>query len=495
MEYELYHHGILGMHWGIRRFQNKDGTLTPAGRKRYGLDSDTGEYAKKSMTTRTYEALARSGRRNASKQDRLYKQTGDERNKQSAEQWRKEASSNEKAARESFKKDISGQKDELKVSAAKKRLDEANAEYHKNPTSETLKKASLAELDADNAKEDAKNNRIKQKLANEKGKKSKHRLNLEAKYREKGMTKEEAEIAAYKRVRTEKILAATAAVAVTAAVAYVGSKHYNEFIDQTIKSGTLLQNISIKSDKGVEDAFYAAYKKGDMLKYRGLYGNQLKTAYSGHDVYKTTIQATSNIKVASNDSARKVLSDLAKNDSSFSSDLKSLLKKYDGDQLTRKALKSLDKGVIDKNVFEATNHCLVDHTQAGEKVSSKLYQALRNAGYDAILDTNDMKYSGYGARKPVIVFNGLKKASTVMSEKLSDDSITKDMVRGYARITGRETLKNTAKQAGIIGGATASAKAITRAQEDKIVQQYRKEHPNTKLTYTEILRMQQRKEI
>ena len=35
MEYELYHHGILGMKWGIRRYQNKDGSLTSAGKKRY----------------------------------------------------------------------------------------------------------------------------------------------------------------------------------------------------------------------------------------------------------------------------------------------------------------------------------------------------------------------------------------------------------------------------------------------------------------------------
>lgn len=32
--YELYHHGIKGQKWGVRRFQNKDGSLTPLGKKR-----------------------------------------------------------------------------------------------------------------------------------------------------------------------------------------------------------------------------------------------------------------------------------------------------------------------------------------------------------------------------------------------------------------------------------------------------------------------------
>jgi len=35
---ELKHYGVLGMKWGVRRYQNKDGTLTNKGKKRYNRD-------------------------------------------------------------------------------------------------------------------------------------------------------------------------------------------------------------------------------------------------------------------------------------------------------------------------------------------------------------------------------------------------------------------------------------------------------------------------
>ena len=38
MDDELMHYGIKGQKWGVRRFQNEDGTLTPAGRKKYKLE-------------------------------------------------------------------------------------------------------------------------------------------------------------------------------------------------------------------------------------------------------------------------------------------------------------------------------------------------------------------------------------------------------------------------------------------------------------------------
>lgn len=45
----LAHHGIKGQKWGIRRYQNPDGTLTAAGRKRYGVDLDISDVSRRNI--------------------------------------------------------------------------------------------------------------------------------------------------------------------------------------------------------------------------------------------------------------------------------------------------------------------------------------------------------------------------------------------------------------------------------------------------------------
>lgn len=57
---ELYHHGVKGMKWGVRRYQNEDGTYTKAGRKRYALDLDVNDTSRRNIAKiRTGEAKRR----------------------------------------------------------------------------------------------------------------------------------------------------------------------------------------------------------------------------------------------------------------------------------------------------------------------------------------------------------------------------------------------------------------------------------------------------
>lgn len=63
---ELYHHGIKGQRWGIRRYQNADGSLTPAGRKRVAKMKDeytalTGKRLIRKPTPKTNSSSGQNG--------------------------------------------------------------------------------------------------------------------------------------------------------------------------------------------------------------------------------------------------------------------------------------------------------------------------------------------------------------------------------------------------------------------------------------------------
>lgn len=57
-EYELYHHGVKGQKWGVRRYQNKDGSLTPAGKRRIKDDGTfkTNKEYRKEISDARFEA-------------------------------------------------------------------------------------------------------------------------------------------------------------------------------------------------------------------------------------------------------------------------------------------------------------------------------------------------------------------------------------------------------------------------------------------------------
>lgn len=68
---ELQHHGILGQKWGVRRYQNTDGSYTPEGRERYGI----GEKEETFIEGRRKPSIAKIQRNTERLQKQLYNQS------------------------------------------------------------------------------------------------------------------------------------------------------------------------------------------------------------------------------------------------------------------------------------------------------------------------------------------------------------------------------------------------------------------------------------
>lgn len=67
----LEHHGILGMKWGVRRFQNKDGSLTPVGKKRKISNENKREETRKAV--REYTKKFNKASKASDEADELWK--------------------------------------------------------------------------------------------------------------------------------------------------------------------------------------------------------------------------------------------------------------------------------------------------------------------------------------------------------------------------------------------------------------------------------------
>lgn len=413
----LAHHGILGQKWGVRRFQNKDGSLTAAGRRRYDYDIEG--------TKKKYES--------AKEQYKAYKSD-------------------------------------------------------KNKTYMDL------------AKDEYTNAKIKKKLSEE-TKVSSHRQKLESLYKDKGMTEEEAAIAAYKRDRTEKIVVGALATAAVATAVIVAKKQYDKNVDQFLNNGTKFHRITMDADESIESAFYAAYKQTDRMKYRGLYGNQLRGAglfRTNDPIYDVGIEATSKIKIASPKSAKEALGSILLNDKQSADIFKSRMNEINNGgfvgigskhrSIFNKAEKALNKGIIDDNVYKAYNILLVDHGDM-QSIHDSFFNILKSRGYGGIVDVNDKYLSGFKSKKPMILFGGGSSLRKTGASVLSDSKINRDLAGSLGMIFGENLSKPLAALGAYGGGKKLYDSYVRENSLNEQALSYRNLHPQTRKTLEEIRRM------
>ena len=404
---ELYHHGIKGMKWGVRRFQRKDGSLTSAGKKRYLDDPSVMSSKAKMESDRAKQRLANAEYNKA---------------------YNKASYIPTKSNRQALSKAYA---DKIK----------ADSEYRRS------------KFDYGTNKEAARLRESGKEIKN----KSKHRLKLEEQYKKMGLTDEQAQAAANKRIRTEKILAASAALTVTACAAYVANKKLKDRIDGVIKAGDQMQRISMTDNGGkLHDVFYAAKGDHDIKRYEGMLGATRSKQVGS--AYKLKLEATRDIKVASKDHAAKIFEDLYKNDKEFrDSAIRYARINVQGKNAVLDLSKSDARTM--KKMYENFNSHLVNMRNDPSKVDQAFYDKLKKAGYGAIQDINDMKFSGYNAKNPLIVFDHSNGGINVKSfEKMAGD-LNKAANKEALKAVGEQASKDFIEKYGALttAGLTVSA--------------------------------------
>lgn len=216
-------------------------------------------------------------------------------------------------------------------------------------------------------------------------------------------------------------------------------KHYDEVLKA---DKTTLSTVSFDPNRTKDtDMFYAAHTKLDTESYNGLFNSRIpRTIYDKNGkaigtgtCYKFQIRNSlkKDIKVASEDSAAEIFSDLYKKDRdfyNFVTDKNRMLKyfnskqsKFQNKKAYGESVKTLDKlkdgdNVTSKDLQEVYRlfNYVIPYDGAGKDsrgakdVSTqraKMFSEAKKKGYGALLDTNDAMYGAMKARSPVIVFS------------------------------------------------------------------------------------------
>lgn len=311
------------------------------------------------------------------------------------------------------------------------------------------------------------------------------RVHAEARYIRKGKSPEEAARLVDRNLKIAKIVSVTAGVALTAAAINAGNNYrIKQFTETVIEKGQTLQHIRPDTPNFAMDRrLYATFLKGDQRRYDGLFINHLLSARKGLEGLTDEQRKAHGIEVASK-IAKHTLRATERIHAPSQEQAAGLYKEFltgRGGSLGREASK-WGKQVAKLNYRQFNRELVTDGTSR----SAQFYDFMKSKGYNAILDANDQFFSGFNAKKPIIVFNPdstlAKAGKTIVNEQAGK------------RLGDLQTAGVVAKQLAPLLGIGAGIgtlnyrgkRGIAESNTSAAVDKYLKLYPGSNLTRAEI---------
>ena len=320
---------------------------------------------------------------------------------------------------------------------------------------------------------------------------------LTQQYIDKGYSRKAAETAAKQRMKTELIVGSIAAVSVAVIATKAATRIGQDYCDKTFKSGDVIQNIGAYKDASFKDQpFFAAVNRHDKKAYGMMYPNEKRgmvklqekinpsnVKYDG--IYKNEVKLATDIKRASVSNARKIFYEQMNKDPDFKKQVMNTIKDtgygkgYDPDKLMKSN---------PKKFYDRFNQALATPQFQSAGIHKKFYSELEKNGYNAILDINDTRYSGYKkiSKDPTIFF-GKDNFEKIANTKLDEVKINNNAMKYSLQLLA----KNQGKK---IAAVAAFSTASTSLDNRKKIEKYLDEHPNSKLSEKEILKIMNKRD-
>lgn len=290
---------------------------------------------------------------------------------------------------------------------------------------------------------------------------SRREVRTTAAYIRKGYDPREAEKKAAGRIKVENILLASGGVALAAGAGYVayraGERHFGKV---NLPMGAKVHHVNVHGpDLNIQDKpMFVSFDKRDQKFYDSVFANFARNRAKAENIYKSTLEATTDIRAPSNMEARRLYRDFAKQYGSTQS-------------------------------YADFNYSFNGEGQGSARLKKKFAEYMGEKGYNAMIDNFDsVKSARLRTTKPTILFDptrSIKKVEDVLidSGTLPAKALRYDLVGTAARAGSSPAAIGIGVLAGL--GAFSNYRSEESGREQR-VDAFKSKNPSTKLTDAEI---------